>query len=99
MKDLSIYIREALDDRDILVETLHEMNIMTINEAFNSKILTNLANSIKKFEEPARKNDAEQRKRAEEESKQRGYTVKPSVNARTPGFASLSFIPATATIL
>ena len=87
MKDLSIYIREALDDRDILIETLHEMNIMTINEAFNSKILTNLANSIKKFEEPARKNDAEQRKRAEEESKQRGYTVKPSVNAMS--FASM----------
>ena len=76
MQNLSDYIYEAQENKSFILETINEMNIMTINESFQSTILTNLAKSIKKFEQPAHNRDVENEKRERERHEQRNLERK-----------------------
>ena len=66
MKDIRTYINECLEKNEFISEVFNEMNMMTINESFQSTLLTNLARSIKKFEQPAHDRDIEREKRDKE---------------------------------
>ena len=76
MQNLSDYIYEAQENKSFILETINEMNIMTINESFQSKILTNLAKAIKKFEQPAHNRDIEREKREREQHDKRNLERK-----------------------
>lgn len=76
MQNLSDYIYEAQENKSFILETINEMNIMTINESFQSTILTNLARSIKKFEQPAHNRDVENEKREKEQYDKRNIERK-----------------------
>ena len=76
MQNLSDYIYEVQENKSFILETINEMNIMTINESFQSTILTNLAKSIKKFEQPAHNRDVENEKRERERHEKRNLERK-----------------------
>lgn len=76
MQNLSDYIYEAQENQSFILETINEMNIMTINESFQSTLLTNLAKTIKKFEQPAHNRDIEREKREREQHEKRNLERK-----------------------
>lgn len=76
MQNLSDYIYEAQENKSFILETINEMNIMTINESFQSTLLTNLAKTIKKFEQPAHNRDVEKEKREREQHDKRNLERK-----------------------
>ncbi len=90
MKNLFEFVSDGLCNNEILIETCNLIIDETINESFQSSLLTNLAKAIKDAEKEHAENDKKQEQRYKEGG--RGY--KPTKTAKT--FASI-FGPLTET--
>lgn len=78
MKDIRTYIDECLESYEFIAEVANETALMTINEAFESSILQNLAKTIKKFEKTTHENDVARDKREKEDRDKRNLERKLS---------------------